>query len=111
MERRIVDLSHVIHDGMVTYPGLPAPEISDHLSREASRATYAPGTEFQIGRITMVANTGTYLDTPAHRYEGGDDLATVAIERLVDIPGLMLDLAGAPHAIGPDQLAGVEVAG
>ena len=75
--RRLVELSHPITAGMVTYPGLPGPEITDHLSREASRANYAPGTEFQIGRISMVANTGTYLDTPFHRFADGADLAGI----------------------------------
>src|SRR5947208_14762864 len=74
--RRIVDLSHVVEDGMKTYPGLLGPEIGDHLTREASREHYAPGTEFHIGGITMVANTGTYLDTPFHRYPYGTDLST-----------------------------------
>jgi kynurenine formamidase len=64
----LVELSHPITAGMITYPGLPGPEITDHLSREASHAVYVPGTEFQIGRISMVANTGTYLDSPFHRY-------------------------------------------
>ena len=70
----IVDLSHPIGHGTVTYPGLPGPEIRDHLTREASRERYAPGYEFQIGRIEMVANTGTYLDTPFHRFPDGHDL-------------------------------------
>ncbi|HWN83052.1 MAG TPA: cyclase family protein, partial [Candidatus Udaeobacter sp.] len=65
---RMVDLSHTIHAGMVTYPGMPGPEISDFLSRGASAASYAGGTTFHIGRISMVANTGTYLDSPFHRY-------------------------------------------
>lgn len=73
--RDVVDLSHEIEDGMVTYPGLPGPVISDHLSREASRAVYAGSTEFHIGRIEMVANTGTYLDAPSHRFADGADLA------------------------------------
>lgn len=111
MERRLVELSHVITHGMVTYPGLPGPEISDHLTREASRGSYAPGTEFQIGRISMVANTGTYLDTPAHRYPEGADLSGVSIERLADLPGLHLDLTSAAHEIGPAQLDGLDVAG
>jgi arylformamidase len=68
---RFVDLSHVIRDGMVTYPGLPGPEIGEHLSWEDSWTRYAPGTEIRIARISMVANTGTYLDTPAHRYRDG----------------------------------------
>jgi kynurenine formamidase len=110
--RRLVELSHVIRDGLVTYPGLPAPSITDHLSREASRNLYAPGTEFQIGRITMVANTGTYLDTPAHRYADGLDLAGVALERLVDLDAVVVDVRGAhERAIGPDVFLAYDVAG
>jgi arylformamidase len=67
-------VSHEIEAGMVTYPGLPAPVISDYLSREASSGRYAEGTTFQIGRIEMIANTGTYIDAPFHRFEGGIDL-------------------------------------
>ena len=68
---RLIDLSHSVEDGIVTYPGLPAPLICDFLSREASRSHYAPGTEFQIGKIEMVSNTGTYLDVPFHRFADG----------------------------------------
>ncbi len=75
MSRRLIDLSHPIYDGLVTYPGLPAPVIDEHLTREASREKYAPGTEFSIGRISMVGNTGTYLDSPFHRFAEGTDLA------------------------------------
>lgn len=81
----IVDLSHSIEDGMVTYPGLPGPVICDFLSREQSRDVYAPGYEFQIGRIDMVSNTGTYLDTPFHRFADGADLAAVDITRLAEL--------------------------
>lgn len=70
-DRRLIDLSHTVAHGLVTYRGLPAPVISDHLSREASRSHYSPGTSFQIGRIDMVANTGTYIDAPFHRYGDG----------------------------------------
>jgi arylformamidase len=80
-----VDLSHVIRDGEVTYPGLPAPEISAHLTREQSRASYAPGTEFEIGAIRMVGNTGTYLDTAYHRYADGPDLAALPLEAVVGL--------------------------
>ncbi len=69
----LIDLSHVIENGMITYKGLPAPIICDHISHLQSRAAYAPGTQFQIGRIDMVANTGTYIDTPYHRYPDGAD--------------------------------------
>ena len=89
---RLVELSHPIVSGMVTVPGLPAPAIDEYLTRAASRARYAPGTEFSIGRITMVANTGTYLDTPYHRYADGHDLAGLALERVVDVDGLVVDL-------------------
>jgi kynurenine formamidase len=72
---KFVDLSHVIEDGMVTYRGLPAPKIQDYLSREDSRPHYSGSTTFQIGKIEMVANTGTYIDAPFHRYQEGQDLS------------------------------------
>ena len=85
-----VDLSHTIHDGLVTYKGLPAPVICDYLSREDSRQHYAPGTEFQIGKIEMVANTGTYVDCPFHRYADGKDLSQVGMERFADLPATVI---------------------
>jgi kynurenine formamidase len=85
---RFVDVSHAIEDGLITYPGLPAPRISDHLSRDASAAHYAAGTTFQIGRIEMVANTGTYLDVPFHRYAGGFDLSRLSLSSAADLPGI-----------------------
>jgi kynurenine formamidase len=91
---RFADLSHVIEAGMVTYQGLPAPLICDHLSRIESRGIYAPGTEFQIGRIEMVGNTGTYIDTPYHRYSDGHDLAGLALERVADVPGVVVRVTG-----------------
>ena len=99
---RLLDLSHTVSDGLVTYPGLPAPTISDHLSRADSRARYAPGVEFQIGRIDMVANTGTYLDTPFHRYPDGHDLAALPLERVAGVPGVV---------IGPDDELPADVSG
>jgi arylformamidase len=86
----IVDLSHTIEDGLITYKGLPAPIICDYLSREKSREVYAPGTEFQIARIEMVANTGTYLDCPFHRYEDGKDLSQVSLDSLADLEGIVV---------------------
>jgi kynurenine formamidase len=85
-----VELSHVIRDGMVTLPNLPGPELSPHLTREASRQVYAPGTEFEIGRISMVANTGTYLDSPYHRYPDGHDLTGYAIAQTTDLPAIVI---------------------
>ena len=82
---KLIDLSHCVEHGMVTYKGLPAPIICDYLSREASRARYAAGTEFQIGKIEMVANTGTYLDSPFHRYADGPDLSELALESLANL--------------------------
>lgn len=97
----LVDLSHEIVDGMVTYPGLPGPSISDHWSFEESREHYDAGTEFHIGRVDMVANTGTYLDTPAHRWRGREDLSEVGLERLGDLSGICVAAAG---AIGTEAL-------
>lgn len=107
---KLIELSHVIEDGMVTYKGLPAPHVCDWLSREASRAGYEAGTEFQIGEITLVGNTGTYLDTPFHRYAEGEDLADVGLERLVDLPGIVVR-APTDGAIDADAFEGLEVAG
>ena len=106
----ILDLSHAIADGTITYPGLPGPVITDHLSREASRERYAPGYEFQIGRIDMVANTGTYLDTPFHRYGDGHDLAGLDLARVVSVPGVLVEATAGPEA-GPELLEGLELSG
>lgn len=92
--RRLVDLSHPIEAGMTTYPGLPAPIITPVLTREASRDRYAPGTEFAIDRIDLCGNTGTYLDSPFHRYAHGTDLAGLPLERLADLPGIRIELTG-----------------
>lgn len=88
--KRLIDVSHAIEDGMITYKGLPAPVICDWLSREESRARYEPGTEFQIGRIEMVANTGTYVDSPFHRYENGKDLSELPLESLANLDCLVV---------------------
>src|SRR3546814_9375066 len=88
--RRYVDLSHVIADGVVTYPGLPAVHVCDYLSREQSRDHYEAGTEFQIESIEMVANTGTYLDCPFHRYADGSDLSQVEPAAFADLDGLVI---------------------
>ena len=92
--QRLVDLSHVIEDGMVTYKGLPAPHICDFWERESTSGHYDDGSTFQIGRIDMVANTGTYLDTPFHRYADGDDLASVSLGRLAALEGLCVRSEG-----------------
>ena len=89
-KKRIVDLSHVIEHGMTTYPGLPGPHICDFWTREGSAANYDDGSSFQIGRIDMVANTGTYLDTPFHRYADGKDLADLPVECLAELPAIVV---------------------
>jgi arylformamidase len=90
----MVELSHIVTAGMITYPGLPGPEITRHLTREASRAHYAPGTEFEISRISMVGNTGTYLDSPYHRYPDGADLAGLPLDALADLPAVVVRVTG-----------------
>jgi arylformamidase len=110
--RRTVELSHIVTAGMTTYPGLPGPEITRHLTREASRAHYAPGTEFEIGRISMVGNTGTYLDSPYHRYPDGADLAGLPLDALADLPAVVVRVTGsASRGIDVGALAAVEVTG
>jgi arylformamidase len=109
-KRRLVDLSHVITAGMTTYPGLPGPEITPHLTREQSRAHYAAGTEFAIDRISMVGNTGTYVDSPFHRYEGGVDLAGLPLAAVADLPAVVVRATG-ERGIGPAAFDGLDLAG
>ena len=106
---RLIDVSHEIGHGDVTYPGLPAPVICDFLSREESRRHYEEGTTFQIAKIEMVANTGTYVDVPFHRYADGADLAAMALEKLADLDGIVLDASSCGRAIDRDFFEGQEV--
>lgn len=111
-EVEIVDLSHGIGADLVTYPGLPAPEIVAFLTREASRARYAPGVEFQIDTVTLVGNTGTYLDSPFHRYGAGADLARLALGTCVELPGVVVRTAGSrQRAVDVDGVAALDVRG
>jgi arylformamidase len=109
---RLVELSHVINGGMRTFPGAPEPVVEVHETWAASRGRYAEGTEFSMDRITMVGQTGTYLDSPRHRYDGGTDLAGMPLERLADLPTVVVRLAGSGrHVIDVDDLEPLTVAG
>jgi kynurenine formamidase len=108
---RLIDLSHTVEDGLVTYKGLPAPIICDHLSREASKNFYADGTTFQIGRIEMVANTGTYIDSPFHRYEDGKDLSELPLESLTDLDAVVFRIDQNTRMIDTDVFANHDVSG
>lgn len=106
---RLIDVSHTVEHGMITYKGLPAPVIADHLTREASSEHYAPGTQFQIGKIEMVANTGTYLDSPFHRYAEGVDLSGLDLAALANLDGVVVRATG--NAISVEALDGLNVNG
>ena len=111
-QERLIDLSHTIEHGMVTFKGLPAPVICDYWEREASRAHYDDGSSFQIGRIDMVANTGTYLDSPFHRYAEGKDLAGLDLSQLAELDGVVVRQPfGASLAVDASAFAGLDVAG
>jgi kynurenine formamidase len=109
---RLVELGHVIRPGMITYPGLPGPQISPHLTREASRDHYAPGTDFAIDQLTLIGNTGTYLDTPYHRFPDGADLSSIPLDRTVDLPAVVVRMTGAQQpGIDVGALAAHDVQG
>jgi arylformamidase len=108
---RLVDLSHPIEHGMITYPGLPGPVVSDFLGREASRGQYAGGTTFHIARVRMVANTGTYLDAPFHRFAHGKDVAGLPLAGLADLEGVVVDGGGQGRSVDADRFAGSRLAG
>lgn len=109
---RLVDLSHPIEQGMTTYPGLPGPRISIHTSRSASAAVMAPGTSFEIARIDMVGNTGTYLDAPWHFHENGADLADLPLTATADLPTVVVDIRGSTQrGLSSTALAAIDVRG
>ena len=111
-DQQLIDLSHTVEDGMITYKGLPGPVISDHLTRERSRGLYAPGTEFHIGKIEMVANTGTYLDSPFHRYPDGSDLSELDLSSLANLDALVVRKSPSnDRAITVDDVADMTVQG
>ncbi len=107
----VIELSHPIKAGMVTYPGLPAPRVKPFLTREESTKTYAPGTTFQINRISLIGNTGTYVDSPAHRHDGGADLSGLPLERLADLPGLVVRVPEEVTSIDRSHFTGYDVGG
>jgi arylformamidase len=109
-DRTWVELSHVIVAGMITYPGLPGPDMVPHLTREDSRKVYETGTEFSLGRISMVGNTGTYLDSPYHRYADGTDLAGLRLDQLADLPAVVVRTIGSQsRAVDIGALAASDV--
>jgi len=110
--RTFIDLSHSIEDGMITYKGLPAPIICDFLSREASQQYYAEGTEFQIGKIALVANTGTYLDAPFHRFAEGKDLSELPLDKVAYLEAVLIDATeGKTRRIGVSYFEGKDLKG
>lgn len=112
MTSALIDLSHTVEHGMVTYKGLPAPLVCDFLTREASKKKYSETTTFQIGKIEMVANTGTYVDAPFHRYEKGKDLSELPLGSLVDLEGLVFhtkERANGPELFGKARVKGKAV--
>ncbi len=108
---KLIDVSHTIENNLVTYKGLPSPVISDYLSRDASQTSYAQGTTFHIGKIEMVANTGTYIDAPFHRYAKGKDLAELTLEQTAELDGVVFHADQTVRAIGPEVFAGAKVDG
>ena len=109
--RKLIDLSHVIEDGMITYKGLPAPIVCDWLSFDGSHSHYDPGTEFSMQTATLHSNTGTYMDTPRHRYRDGHDLCGLPLERVSDVDGICVDATREDRRIGAKVFAGLYLAG
>lgn len=107
--KKLVDLSHTIEDGLVTYKGLPSPVICDYLSREQSKEYYAEGTMFQIGKIEMCSNTGTYLDSPFHRYEEGKDLSELELKSLAGLDGVKVVIEHGVTAIGKEVFLDIDI--
>ncbi len=107
----LIDLSHTVEDGLITYKGLPAPVICDYLSREASRTHYEGGATFHIGKIEMIVNTGTYMDSPFHRFTDGIDILELALESIAEVEGVVFRADPTEKSIGPDLFSNVDVGG
>jgi kynurenine formamidase len=108
---KLIDLSHTVEDGMVTYKGITAPIICDYLTREASKAYYAEGTTFHIGKIEMAANTGTYIDSPFHRYADGKDLSELSLSSLAELDGVVFQADSQQTSHGPEIFGDADVKG
>jgi kynurenine formamidase len=108
---RRIELSHVIADGDLTFPGLPAPIICDFWTRERSANHYSDGERFQIGKLEMVANTGTYIDAPFHRFDDGVDIADLDLSTCTELPGLLVDCTDGERAIAAARFEGLDVRG
>jgi kynurenine formamidase len=108
---RFVELSHQIVPGMKTYPGLPEPKVEVLLDYEASHERYQNQAEFYIASLHLCGNTGTYVDSPRHRYRGGIDLAGLSLERLANLPTLVIDATKAGRAIGGDAFRALDLTG
>ena len=108
---KLIDLSHTITDGLITYKGLPAPIVCDYLSREASKEVYAGGTTFHIGKIEMVANSGTYIDAPFHRFEEGKDIAELDLSSVAGIPAIKIIIPKNVREIGTRFFEDVDILG
>jgi arylformamidase len=111
MSRKLLDLSHNVENGMITYKGFPAPVICDYLSREESRSHYSGGTEFYIGKIEMIANTGTYVDSPFHRFADGIDLSELPLTSLADLVGIVIRAQSFGRSISAKAFNGIDVKG
>jgi len=106
-----VELSHQIVPGMKTYPGLPEPKVEILLDYDASRERYQNKAEFYIASLHLCGNTGTYVDSPRHRYRDGIDLAGLSLERLANLPTLVIDATKAGRAIGGDAFRTLDLTG
>ena len=111
MGRKLIDLSHTVENGMITYKGFPAPVICDYLSREESRSHYSSGTEFYIGKIEMIANTGTYVDSPFHRFADGIDLSELPLISLADLEGIVIRAQDFGRSVSAKAFSGMDVKG
>ncbi len=111
MSKKLIDLSHTVENGMITYKGLPAPIICDYLSREESRSHYSVGTEFNIGKIEMIANTGTYVDSPFHRFADGIDLSELPLTSLADLEGVVIRAQNSGRSITAKAFSGIDLKG
>src|SRR3989442_12272612 len=87
---------------METYRPLPTPRVEVLNDYDASR--YDGKAEFFIASLHLCGNTGTYIDSPRHRFRAGTDLAGLPLERLADLPIIVANVSGGGRPIRPGAL-------
>lgn len=108
-----IDLSHSIENGTVTYPGDPPALIELTLDRKLTSKLNGGGTTsgVEINTIKMVSTSGTYIDAPYHVFEDGKKIKDYPIEKLVNLPSIVVKIPENRNYFDVQDISGINVKG